>query len=241
MRGIPNQFVQCICCKIGKGCQKDSLCHRCRILSRPNPNKKFVWTDQFDQLLVRTYQSCRNRQELSSGLNQIQRVTGFTRVVITSRAGALGLSFVNRRKWEEAELSFLQENAGTASPAAIARRLRRTHYSVKAKVAQLGLQLRVREGYSQDDLRILLGVGPARVREWIGKGWLKVEGNRVAERSIKQFLIHHPEEYKLNKVDEAWYKGTLFPLFGRSTHFRTELGFTGQPDAMPAPSSPRYS
>jgi len=200
-----------------------------------------VWTDQFDQLLARTYQSCRSREELSRGLNQIQRVTGFTRVVITSRAGALGLSFVNRRKWEEAELCYLRENAGTVSPSAIARRLKRTHYSVKAKVAQLGLQLRVREGYSQDDLRILLGVGVTRVHQWISKGWLKVEGNRITEHSIRQFLIHHPEEYKLNKVDEAWYKGTLFPLFGRSTHFRAELGFTGQPNVAPPPSSPRFS
>ena len=199
MRGVPNQFVQCISCKVGKGCHKDSLCHRCRILNRPNRNKRFVWTEQFDQLLVRTYQSCRNREELSRGLNQIQRMTGFTRVVITSRAGALGLSFVKRRKWEESELSFLEENAGTASPSAIARKLRRTHYSVKAKVAQLGLQLRVREGYSQDDLRVLLGVGAPRVREWIGKGWLEVEANRVTQHSVKQFLTQHPEEYKLTQ------------------------------------------
>ncbi len=240
MRGVPTHFVQCISCKTGKGCQKDSLCHRCRILSRPNPRKKFVWTEQLDQLLIRTYQSCRDREELTHGLNQIQRVTGFTRIVITSRAGALGLSFVNRRKWDEAETNFLAENAGTLSSSAIARRLRRTHYSVKAKVAQLGVQLRVREGYSQDDLRILLGVGLSRVHHWIARGWIKLEAGRVTERSIKQFLMEHPEEYKLNKVDEAWYKGTLFPQFGRSNHFRTELGFTGQRDPAP-PMQQNYS
>jgi len=112
------------------------------------------------------------------------------------------------------------------SASAIARRLGRTHYSVKAKVAQLGLQLRVREGYSRDDVRTLLGVGAARVQEWIGKGWLQLDQDRVTERSMKQFLMGHPEEYKLNRVDEAWYKGTLFPTFGRSSSFRSELGFS---------------
>ncbi len=228
MRGVPNQFVPCISCKTGKGCLKDSLCHRCRILSRPNSRRKFVWTEEFDQLLARTYQSCRDRSELTRGLNNIQRQTRFTRVVITSRAGALGLSLLSRRKWAEEEIDFLQENAGTMTAAAIARRLKRTHYSVKAKVAQMGLGLRVREGYSQDDVRILLGVGAATVRQWVAKDWLKSEGCRITERSMRQFLMDHPEEYKLNRVDEAWYKGTLFPGFGRSKYFRSELGFSNE-------------
>jgi len=213
MRGVPTHFVECFSCRTGKGCAKDSLCHRRRIMSRPNPRKRFVWTQELDQRLIRIYQDSRSRTELSRGLSYMQRQTGFTRVVITSRAGALGWSFVERRKWDRAELCFVQENAGALSAAAIARRLRRTHYSVKAKVAQLGLQLRVREGYSRDDVSTLLGVGAARVREWIDRGWLYLDQDRVTERSMKQFLMAHPEEYKLNRVDEAWYKGTLFPTF----------------------------
>ena len=220
MRGVPNRFVNCISCRTGKGCAKDSLCHRCRLLRRPNSRRRFVWTPELDQALVRTYQTARTRIDLSGGLDHIQRQTGFTRVVITSRAGALGLSFVQRRKWEPFELRFIEENAGTLSASVIARRLKRTHYSVKAKVAQSGLRLRVREGYSRDDIRTLLGVRAARVREWIEKGWLALEQERVTERSMRQFLVAHPEEYKLNRVDEAWYKGTLFPTFGLFDFFQ---------------------
>jgi hypothetical protein len=29
-----------------------------------------------------------------------------------------------------------------------------------------------------------------------------------------KFLREHPEEYRLSRVDEAWYKGLLFQSFG---------------------------
>jgi hypothetical protein len=31
-----------------------------------------------------------------------------------------------------------------------------------------------------------------------------------------RFLRDHPEEYRLNRVDETWFKGLMFPLFGRA-------------------------
>jgi hypothetical protein len=193
------------------------------MMSRSNPRKKFVWTEALDQALTRTYQSSKRREELTKGLNHFQRLTGFTRIVITSRAGALGLSFVERRKWTAEELEFVREHAGELSHSAIARRLKRTNYSVKAKVSQLALSLRVREGYSIDDLRSLLGVRASSVRRWVVAGWLRLQNDRVSETSVRQFLFEHPEEYSLRRVDEAWYKGLIFPTFGRSHAFRTEM------------------
>ena len=45
-------------------------------------------------------------------------------------------------------------------------------------------------------------------------GWLRVQQGRVTEPSIIKFLREHPEEYRLSRVDEAWFKGLLFPAFG---------------------------
>lgn len=223
MRGIPNHPVPCKSCSLSKGCIKDSLCHRCRLLARPNRHKRFVWTADLETRLTRIYQESKTREDLTAGLNHLQRFSGFSRIVITSRAGSLGLNHVRRRGWTSREIDFVQEHVGILSVSAIARRLQRSHYSVKAKVASLRLSLRVREGYSVEDIRTLLGVKVQRIHAWLEKDWLRVENRRVTEASVREFLISHPEEYKLNRVDEAWYKGLLFPRFGCSQTFRNEL------------------
>lgn len=152
---------------------------------------------------------------MTSNLNHVQRLSGFTRVVILSRAEVLGLSFCAKRSWTEAELESLQENLGTLSKSQIARRLGRTYYSVKAQVARMGLSARVSADYSQQDVEQLLGVGRKRVCQWIRNGWLRLRGEKITERSLEKFLRLHPEEYQLSRVDEAWFKGMLFPSFGR--------------------------
>jgi hypothetical protein len=59
------------------------------------------------------------------------------------------------------------------------------------------------------------------VKIWIGRGWLRYGGQgsalhstRIPEPSVKRFLKEHPEEYRLARVDEAWFKGMLFTAFG---------------------------
>jgi hypothetical protein len=148
-------------------------------------------------------------------LNHFQRLSGFTRVVILSRAEALGLSFAVRRPWKEAEVESLREDLGTLSKSQIALRLSRTYYSVKAQVARMELSARVSADYSQQDVEQLLGVGRKRVCQWIRNGWVHLAGGRITEKSLERFLRLHPEEYQLSRVDEAWFKGMLFPSFGR--------------------------
>src|SRR5262245_15709912 len=119
MRGVPNHPVTCVQCGGGNGCPKDGRCHRCRIKSRPNPNKRFYWTSDLDNALIRAYRRARSRRELTSNLNHIQRLSGFTRVVILSRAEALGLSFCVKRPWTEAEVELLRDDLGTLSKSQI--------------------------------------------------------------------------------------------------------------------------
>jgi hypothetical protein len=109
----------------------------------------------------------------------------------------------------------LSEAAGRLSKSAIARKLNRTYWSVKAEFSKLELQSRVRDGYSQVDVALLLGASPQSVRKWIGLGWLRMYDSRITEVSLVRFLRTHAEEYQLSRVDEAWFKGLLFPEFGR--------------------------
>ncbi len=136
-------------------------------------------------------------------------------MVILSRAAVLGLSFAVRRPWTESEIASLREDLGTRNKSQIAKRLGRTYYSVKAQVARLALSARVSADYSHQDVQQLLGVGRKRVCQWMQKGWLHLLNGRITEKSLDKFLRQHPEEYQLSRVDEAWFKGMLFPSFGR--------------------------
>lgn len=215
MRGIPNNPVICNSCRQPKGAPKDELCHSCRITKRPTPNKRFSWTTEFDQELRLAYQESRTRPELTVRLNALQRRIGFTRVVVLARATQLGLSSPSRR-WTQSEIESLSDLAGIQSKSAIARKLRRSYWAVKAQCAKHNICSRVSSGYSRADVEYLLGVGSRSVRKWIQLGWLKIQQDRITEPGMIKFLREHPEEYRLNRVDETWFKGLLFPSLGRN-------------------------
>lgn len=238
MRGVPNKPVRCLRCTRMKACARDQLCHSCRMRGRPNPRKRFLWTTEFDSLLASAYRRAQNREELSRSLNALEHRTGFTRVVILTRAVHLGLSFSRRRPWTAEETTLLEACAGRYSPASIARKLGRTFASVKAKVKELEISVRVTEGYSQADLAELLGASPTTIGRWCRIGWLPLLNGRVPEAAVTRFLRLHPREYQLRRVDEAWFKGLLFPAFnsadsssdaGRERGLKCGIGSSTQP------------
>lgn len=229
MRGVPNKPVRCLRCRRMTACAADQLCHSCRIIVRPNPRKRFVWTSEFDALLTSAYRRAQNRTELSRSLAGLERRTGFTRVVILTRAVHLGVSFSRRKPWTCEDCALLESWAGNYTVASIARKLKRTFASVKAKAKQLEISLRVTEGYSQTDLAELLGASPTSIRRWSRIGWLTLVNGRVPEATVVRFLRLHPYEYQLRRVDEAWFKGLLFPAFNSadvSSRASREYGFT---------------
>jgi len=195
------------------GCIGDRLCHSCRMRSRPAAGRKFIWTIELDSILCRAYRNAHTRVELSTNLNNLQKSTGFTRNVILDRAVQLGLAFSTRRPWTAEEMQILEERAGQFTPKALAAKLNRTHASVKAKMKERGLSARVSEGYTQNDLRQLLGVSMRSMEKWLSLGWLRVVQERIPEATVIRFLRLHSEEYHLGRVDQAWFKGLLFPAF----------------------------
>ena len=113
-------------------------------------------------------------------------------------------------------MKLLGELAGTLTKSAIARKLGRSYWSVKAQCSRLSIQSRLTSGYSRIDIQYLLGVGGRSTARWIKRGWLKLQNDRITEASVIKFLREHPEEYRLSRVDETWFKGLLFPSFGRN-------------------------
>jgi hypothetical protein len=223
MRGVPNNPVKCCRCGRMNGCASDQRCHSCRILSREPARRKFVWTSGLDEILRRAYKNANTRKELSTNLSNIQRGSGFTRNVILSRAVQLGLSFSTRRPWTEQEVETLEARSGQATLKALAVRLNRTHSSVKAKLKELGLSGRLSEGYTQDDLRQLLGASTRSIKHWLACGWLRMVQGRIPEASVLKFLRLHSEQYHLGRVNQAWFKGLLFPAFNGNAHRRADI------------------
>lgn len=220
MRGVPAHPVRCRECASERGCPKDQLCHSCRIRSIANRRKRHLWSPQLDQELRRVYRTARTRNALIEGITHLQRLTEFPRSVIVSRAAGLGLTSRRGEPWAVHELAALCSKAGTRSVSDIARHLKRSYYSVKGQLCRLRLSARVIDGYSQDDLQNLLGVSSRRVRRWVNLKWLTVQGGRISERDLIRFLQRHPNEYQLNRVEEAWFKGLMFPAFNSATLHR---------------------
>lgn len=216
MRGVPRVPVSCKCCHKLNAAQKDEMCHSCRLRSRPNATKKYLWSEGFDSRLRDSYTRSRRREELTSSLDALQRLTGFPRFAIVARAAELNLCFAKRKVWTEAELKFMRENAGRLSIKAMAASLSRTYCSVKGKIRSLQLGGRVTDGYSVDELMRLFGVGKATVDRWIARGWLYREESRVSEKSVIRFLRAQRNAYQLSRVDEAWFKEVIFESTFRS-------------------------
>ena len=213
MRGVPNHPVSCSRCGAERGCAKDRLCHSCRVTAVSIRRRRHQWSAELDEHLRRTYQSANNRPTLVDNITYLQRMTGFPRSVIVSRASALGLASKRGKQWSTDEISRLRESTGTHSLSIIARELGRSYYSVKGQFAKLRISARVTEGYSQEELRSLLGVSSRQVQRWITLRWIKLSQGRITESGVTRFLRRHPEQYQLNRVDEAWFKGLLFPAF----------------------------
>lgn len=115
-----------------------------------------------------------------------------------------------RRAWTSDEVNRLLGLATTAGRRTIARRLGRTEYSVKAELRKLRVSLRFRDGYSREDMAWVLGASPKTVRRWEQMRWLRAVDGRFPETIVRRFLVAHPEQYQLARVDEAWFKGMVF-------------------------------
>ena len=117
-------------------------------------------------------------------------------------------------------IDVLRENAGKNSVGALAKKLNRTHGSVTAKLKQIQVSRRISDGYTKEDLRVLLGVSAKTIRNWIAWGWMRIVAGRIPESSVAKFLRQHPDQYQLSRVEEAWFKGLIFPAFNQVPQIR---------------------
>lgn len=89
--------------------------------------------------------------------------------------------------WTEEDDDKLLNWAGYEPVDKIAQRLSRSSRAVRFRLCSLGMSGRVSDGWSLRALQKLLRVSPARLRQFIGSGMLRVRDPRVTVKSLARF------------------------------------------------------
>jgi hypothetical protein len=176
--------------------------------ARHTPETDAVIRNAYDQL-----RQDRSKTALAAAARQL----GWSRYQVVKRGRTLGLTNpLDKAPWTAREEELL-ENWADLSAQRIANKLgeagfRRTAGSVAQKLCRLRLLKTTGDGYSFRQLAAVLGVEDAKVSLWVRRGFLKMpeSGFRGSERrhlppsAIRAFLLNHPEEIVLAKIDPAW-------------------------------------
>ncbi len=93
----------------------------------------------------------------------------------------------NNRRWSPADDEKLLNWAGYEPVNKIAQRLSRSVRAVRFRMCALGMSAKVTDGWSLRALRKLLRVSPARLRQFIGSGILRVRDPRITASSLAEF------------------------------------------------------
>lgn len=214
VRGIPNNPVPCTKCSSPLGFPRLGLCNRCKPATA---RKKYFWKPEDEEHLRRIYADhVHYKPELSRAIKTFAVRLGWPTYIVKNKASQLRLTLDIRRSWKPQEMGLLREYAGQKPMSFFMKRLHRSHQSVRSMFDSLHLSYRISVGYSRKDLAFVFGVSYKTVSYWIIRRWLvPAQGtDRVSEAQVRRFITAHPEEYRLKRVDEAWFKGLLFPAMG---------------------------
>jgi hypothetical protein len=157
-----------------------------------------------------------NKKARAEAITVLQRKTGWPRHVFSLEAQRMELVTSPRRPWTRDDDRTLAAALGELTVYEIAKLLRRSHASVKARAERLEMSTRVREGFCITDLAKIFGVPRYRIQEWIDKGLLGKAaqrpgaGIRVADEYVTGFILRNPELIDFRLADQIFIKGVLY-------------------------------
>jgi len=182
--------------------------------------RKYIFSDQADQLIREAYLSPRNVKGISS-IHLLAKRLGMPHWALKKRARQLGLARTKELPWSEAELAILSRYAWM-SDERIRLKLKAAGYTRTVTGIHLKLKrMRFKHDgscYSANSLAQALGIDPHAVTRWIKSGHLKAQRRGTArgplqngdsyviqEKDIRRFILEHPTEIDLRKVDQLWF------------------------------------
>jgi hypothetical protein len=182
--------------------------------------RKYVFTDRIDQSIRQIYF---NHPDAKSrpGIRLLAKKVGMPHWALKKRARELGLARTKEKPWSEPELAILARCAWM-SDERIRLKLRAAGYTRTATGIHLKLKrMRFKHDpnfYSANGLAQALGIDSHAVTRWIKSGHLKAKPRGTArgarqngdvylirERDVRHFILEHPAEIDLRKVDQLWF------------------------------------
>ena len=190
--------------------------HRVKARSR----RKYVFTDQIDQLVREIYLN-HPGAKTRPGIRLLAKKVGMPHWALKKRARELGLARTKELPWSEAELEVIARYAWM-SDERIRLKLKAAGFARTATGIHLKLKrMRFKHGpgfYSANGLAQALGIDSHAVARWIKRGHLKAQprgtarGERqngdiylIREKDVRQFILRHPTDIDLRKVDQLWF------------------------------------
>jgi hypothetical protein len=193
--------------------------------------RKYVFTSEIDQLIREVY--LRNPEaKTRPGIRLLARKVGIPHWTLKKRARELGLTRTKEKPWSEPELEVLARYAWMSD-----ERIRLKLKAVGYSRTVTGIHLKLRRMkfkhdpsfYSANGLAEALGIDSHVVSRWIRCGRLKAKlrgtarGERqngdiylIRERDVRRFILEHPTEIDLRKVDQLWFLDLITNGFVRS-------------------------
>lgn len=175
--------------------------------------RKYFWTEEQDEFLRKHYDGKVPGRAawIAKEFDDVYPVWQ-----VKKRAGLLGLTVpADRRNWTEVEEKFLRDYLCSASANYIAKKLKRSIASVMLKAKREKIRrVANREGYTMRLLEQCFGMDHRVIKRWVDEKKLTAKkrgingGNdtwHFTERDVLEFVIAHPLEFRLDKVNQAWF------------------------------------
>src|SRR5271165_1148116 len=192
--------------------------------SKAKRRRKYVFTDQIDQLIREIYLNHRDAKS-RPGIPLLAKKVGMPHWALKKRARELGLARTKELSWSERELEILARYAWM-SDERIRLKLKAAGYARTVTGIHLKLKrMRFKHDgsfYSASGLAQALGIDSHAVARWIKSGHLKAKRRGTArteqqngdiylihEKDVRRFILEHPTEIDLRKVDQLWFLDVL--------------------------------
>ena len=182
--------------------------------------RKYIFTDQIDQRIREIYQNHPDAKT-RPGIRLLAKKVGMPHWSLKRRAHELGLARTKEQRWSEPELEILARHAWM-SDERIRLKLKAAGYPRTVTGIHLKLKrMRFKEDmgfYSANGLARALGIDNHTVARWIRAGHLKAKyrGTErteqqggdiylIHEKDVRRFILQHPSDIDLRKVDQLWF------------------------------------
>ncbi len=194
--------------------------------------RKYVFTPRLDERIREIYlvhPGAKNRP----GIRQFAELIRIPHWAIKKRARELGVARTKEKPWSEPKLAILSRYAWMSNER-IRLKLKAAGFARSATAIHLKLKrMKFKSDpgfYSAKGLADALGIDSHVVTRWIKAGHLRAQlrGTKrteqqggdsylIREKDIRRFILEHPTEIDLRKVDQLWFLDLITNGFVRST------------------------